>query len=143
MCALYKRAKKHENAILAFFLGMLLALYKSVKKIKGVLKMAKKTIMLVCSAGMSTSLLVTKMQKAAEEKGMEADIFAVSASDADNNLESKNVDVLLLGPQVRFMKAQFEQKLAPKGIPLDVINMQDYGMMNGEKVLAQAENLMK
>ena len=91
--------------------------------------MAKKTIMLVCSAGMSTSLLVTKMQKAAEEKGMEADIFAVSASDADNNLESK--------------KAQFEQKLAPKGIPLDVINMQDYGMMNGEKVLAQAENLMK
>ncbi|MDU1429473.1 MAG: PTS sugar transporter subunit IIB, partial [Enterococcus faecalis] len=27
--------------------------------------MAKKTIMLVCSAGMSTSLLVTKMQKAA------------------------------------------------------------------------------
>ncbi|HFD0528256.1 TPA: PTS sugar transporter subunit IIB [Enterococcus faecium] len=105
--------------------------------------MAKKTIMLVCSAGMSTSLLVTKMQKAAEKKGMEADIFAVSASDADNNLESKNVDVLLLGPQVRFMKAQFEQKLAPKGIPLDVINMQDYGMMNGEKVLAQAENLMK
>lgn len=26
--------------------------------------------MLVCSAGMSTSLLVTKMQKAAEEQGM-------------------------------------------------------------------------
>ena len=103
--------------------------------------MAKKTIMLVCSAGMSTSLLVTKMQKAAEEKGMEADIFDVSAS--DNNLEAKNVDVLLLGPQVRFMKAQFEQKLAPKGIPLDVINMQDYGMMNGAKVLEQAENLMQ
>ena len=37
--------------------------------------MAKKTIMLVCSAGMSTSLLVTKMQKAAEAKGMDADIF--------------------------------------------------------------------
>lgn len=104
--------------------------------------MAKKTIMLVCSAGMSTSLLVTKMQKAAEAKGMEADIFAVSASDADNSLEEKGVNVLLLGPQVRFMKAQFEQKLAPKGIPLDVINMADYGMMNGEKVLEQAEKLM-
>ena len=57
--------------------------------------MAKKTIMLVCSAGMSTSLLVTKMQKAAEDKGMEADIFAVSASDPDNHLETKPVDVLL------------------------------------------------
>ncbi|MDU4667339.1 MAG: PTS sugar transporter subunit IIB [Enterococcus faecalis] len=95
--------------------------------------MAKKTIMLVCSAGMSTSLLVTKMQKAAEDRGMEADIFAVSASEADTNLE---------GPQVRFMKGQFEQKLQPKGIPLDVINMADYGMMNGEKVLDQAISLM-
>ncbi|MDU6309412.1 MAG: PTS sugar transporter subunit IIB [Enterococcus faecalis] len=73
--------------------------------------MAKKTIMLVCSAGMSTSLLVTKMQKAAEDRGMEADIFAVSASEADTNLE-------------------------------DVINMADYGMMNGEKVLDQAISLM-
>ncbi|WP_395989782.1 PTS sugar transporter subunit IIB, partial [Enterococcus faecalis] len=54
--------------------------------------MAKKTIMLVCSAGMSTSLLVTKMQKAAEDRGMEADIFAVSASEADTNLENKEVN---------------------------------------------------
>ncbi|WP_224800134.1 PTS sugar transporter subunit IIB, partial [Enterococcus faecalis] len=69
---------------------------------------------------------------------MEADIFAVSASEADTNLENKEVNVLLLGPQVRFMKGQFEQKLQPKGIPLDVINMADYGMMNGEKVLDQA-----
>lgn len=104
--------------------------------------MAEKTIMLVCSAGMSTSLLVTKMQKAAEAKGIDADIFAVSASDADNNLAKKDVNVLLLGPQVRFMKSQFEQKLEPKGIPLDVINMSDYGMMNGEKVLEQALNLI-
>ena len=105
--------------------------------------MEKKTIMLVCSAGMSTSLLVTKMQQAAEAKGLETDIFAVSASDADNHLETKPVDVLLLGPQVRFMKAQFEEKLAPKGIPLDVINMADYGMMNGEKVLKSAIKLIK
>ncbi|MGX7350991.1 PTS sugar transporter subunit IIB [Enterococcus canis] len=100
--------------------------------------MSKKTIMLVCSAGMSTSLLVTKMQKAAEQDGIDADIFAVSASDADNNLANKPVDVLLLGPQVRFMKGDFEKRLASKGIPLDVINMADYGMMNGEKVLQQA-----
>lgn len=104
--------------------------------------MAKKTIMLVCSAGMSTSLLVTKMQKAAEAKGIDSDIFAVSASDVDNNLANKDVDVLLLGPQVRFMKADFEKRLEPKGISLDVINMADYGMMNGEKVLDQAITLI-
>ncbi|MEG0294003.1 PTS sugar transporter subunit IIB [Enterococcus sp.] len=103
----------------------------------------KKTIMLVCSAGMSTSLLVTKMQKAAEEKGIESEIFAVSASEADQQIETKKVDVLLLGPQVRFMKAQFEKKLEPQNIPLDVIDMKDYGMMNGEKVLAVALKLIE
>lgn len=102
-----------------------------------------KTIMLVCAAGMSTSLLVTKMKKAAEARGLEADIFAVSAGDADDNLAKKKVDVLLLGPQVRFMKSQFEAKVAPLGIGLDVIAMTDYGMMNGEKVLDQAMKLMK
>lgn len=105
--------------------------------------MADKTIMLVCAAGMSTSMLVSKMQKSATEKGIDADIFAVSANEADTNLASKEVDVLLLGPQVRFMKAQFEKKVADKGIPVDVINMQDYGMMNGEKVLNTALELSK
>lgn len=97
--------------------------------------MAKKTIMLVCSAGMSTSLLVSKMQKAAEAEGVEAEIFATAASDADNKYAEKNPDILMLGPQVRFMLSQFQQKV---DIPVEVINMQDYGMMNGEKVLKEA-----
>jgi len=105
--------------------------------------MKKKTIMLVCSAGMSTSLLVTKMKKVAEEKGLEIDIFAVSAPEADANVEHKNIDVMLLGPQIRFMKDHFEPILTKKGIPFDVINMQYYGMMNGEKVLEQALSLIK
>lgn len=103
-----------------------------------------KRIMLVCSAGMSTSLLVTKMEKAAEAQGLDAEIFAVSASEADASLENpeKPVDVLLLGPQVRYMKGQFEQKLSGKNIPLDVIDMKDYGMMNGEAVLGIAIDLI-
>lgn len=103
----------------------------------------KKTIMLVCAAGMSTSLMVTKMQKSAEAKGMDADIFAVSAGEADSYLADKKVDVVLLGPQVRFMKAEFEKKVAPLGIGIDVINMADYGMMNGAKVLEQAIKIME
>lgn len=102
----------------------------------------KKTIMLVCAAGMSTSLMVSKMQKAAEAKGIDAEIFAISASEADSYLEEKKVDVLLLGPQVRFMKDKFEKKVSPLGIALDVIKMTDYGMMNGEKVLEHAISLM-
>lgn len=99
-----------------------------------------KTIMLVCSAGMSTSLLVSKTQKAAEADGVEATIFATAASDADNALETKHPDVLMLGPQVRYLLGQFQKKAT--NIPVEVINMQDYGMMNGEKVLKRALELI-
>lgn len=102
-----------------------------------------KTIMLVCVAGMSTSLLVTKMQKAAQDQNLEADIFAIAESEVDRTMDNKNVDVLLLGPQVKYLKSSFEKKLAGTGIPMDVINMSDYGLMNGENVLKQAQSLMK
>ncbi len=106
--------------------------------------MGTKTIMLVCSAGMSTSLLVTKMQQAAEDRELDTDIFSVEASGTEEALANKDVDVLLLGPQVRFMKAEFEEKVKATGkdIPVEIINMQDYGMVNGEKILQAALDLI-
>lgn len=101
-----------------------------------------KTIMLVCAAGMSTSLLVTKMKKAAENKDVDTDIFAIPASEMSTIIENKNVDVVLLGPQVMYMKKQLEAELSVKKIPIEAINVQDYGMMNGDKVLDQALSLI-
>lgn len=101
-----------------------------------------KRIMLACSAGMSTSLLVNKMKEAAQADGVEAEIEAFSSSEAEQKLETEHVDVLLLGPQVRFMQKQFEDLLADKGTPVAVIDMADYGMMNGENVLKTALNLI-
>ncbi|AZR98232.1 TPA: PTS sugar transporter subunit IIB [Streptococcus suis] len=104
--------------------------------------MVKKTIMLVCAAGMSTSLLVTKMQQAATASALEREIFAVSAMEAEEILADKTVDILMLGPQVRYMLAEFKAKLAPLGIPVVAIPMTDYGMMRGDKVLETAESLI-
>ena len=101
-----------------------------------------KRIMLVCAAGMSTSLLVTKMEAAAKDLGDEVEIFALPISDGVTKLDS--VDCVLLGPQVRFQKATIDKALKEKGItlPVDVIDMKDYGMMNGAKVYATAKELM-
>ena len=100
-----------------------------------------KNIMLVCVAGMSTSLLVSKMQ-AAQEQNIDADIYAIAEGEVEKILATKKADVLLLGPQVRYLKGSFETKYKDKGFPIDVINMADYGMMNGENVLKQALQLI-
>ncbi|WP_251712127.1 PTS sugar transporter subunit IIB [Lactococcus ileimucosae] len=107
--------------------------------------MAEKVIALACAAGMSTSLLVTKMQQAAKEAGKDYEIFARSVAEIDNMLAgsgSHKPDVLLLGPQVAYMKAEVIKKTAAAGVPCDVIKMQDYGMMNGKNVVAAADVLM-
>jgi PTS system cellobiose-specific IIB component len=104
--------------------------------------MAEKTIMLACAAGMSTSLLVSSMQKAAESAGKDYKIFATSTSDVDAKLKETNPDVVLLGPQVAYMKGEVKAKTDAAGVPMDVINMMDYGMMKGDNVLAAAEALM-
>ena len=59
-----------------------------------------KNILLVCNAGMSTSMLVQKMQAAAKEQGIEATIQAKSVTDAANEIDK--ADVLLLGPTCRW-----------------------------------------
>lgn len=100
-----------------------------------------KRILLVCSAGMSTSLLVTKMQAAAKDQGVECSINAVG--EAELKRHENEIDVLLLGPQLRFLLKKMKTKFDPKGIPVEVINTVDYGTMNGAKVLKQALDLMK
>ena len=102
-----------------------------------------KKIMLVCAAGMSTSLLVTKMIAAAKEMGDEIEIFALPISEGEKKLNE--VDCVLLGPQVRFQKAQIEKAIADQKLDLAVavIDMKDYGMMNGKAVYQTALNLMK
>lgn len=99
-----------------------------------------KNILLVCSAGMSTSLLVTKMQQAAAAKGVECHIEAVAEADAINKLDS--IDVLLLGPQVRFLLKKFQGLTEERNTPVEVIDTIAYGTMNGEKVLARALELI-
>jgi PTS system cellobiose-specific IIB component len=91
------------------------------------------TIRLFCAAGMSTSLLVNKMKEAAKTKGIEADIEAFPESQMDRHLD--NVNVALLGPQVGYTLAKAKKICEPLSIPVDVIPMVDYGMMNGAKVL--------
>ncbi|EPR4500413.1 PTS sugar transporter subunit IIB [Listeria monocytogenes] len=79
-----------------------------------------KNILLVCNAGMSTSFLVEKMKAAGAEQGVEANIWAVSDAELHENWE----------------------KAVGGKIPVEVINMLDYGRVNGAAVLERAIELI-
>ena len=95
-----------------------------------------KHIVLMCAAGASTSMLVQRMQRAAEQQGFECTIEAHPVNQAAEFADS---DVILLGPQVRF---ELNKVKAQVNCPVESIDMMAYGTMNGEAVLKQARALM-
>ena len=97
-------------------------------------------IILACAAGMSTSLLVSKMNMAAVKSGVSVKIQAVPENDFAKY--ANDTDILLLGPQVSYTLGKMKEEYEPKGIKVAVINSMDYGMMNGEKVLKEALSMV-
>lgn len=97
-----------------------------------------KKIVLLCNMGMSTSMMVSKMKDAAKKQGFECEISAYSIKELDE--VKKYADCILIGPQIRFELDNI--KLQCPDIPAKDISMMDYGIMNGEKVLEMAIEMM-
>lgn len=51
--------------------------------------------------------------------------------------------MVLLGPQVKYMLKTLSDKAATQGIPVQPIDMMDYGMQRGDKVLDYALSLIE
>lgn len=98
-------------------------------------------ILLCCSAGMSTSLLVSKMEGAAKEQGINCKIWAEGVDAIKNHVGE--ADVILLGPQVRYLLPQVKKLGEENNIPVDIINPVHYGTVNGSEVLKTALALAK
>lgn len=92
------------------------------------------SILVACSAGMSTSMLVQKIQKEAKVEEIDLSIEAVSMTEGKSLIKKNDYDLLLLGPQVAFMEDDMS-KLVEGRFPVKVINQADYGMMRASNVL--------
>lgn len=97
-----------------------------------------KNIVLLCAAGMSTSLLVTKMKEAAANEGFECQIAAYALTEASKVVP--DADIVLLGPQVRFNQSKIKKDFPDKIV--ECIEMRDYGTMNGAAVVKFAKTKM-
>src|SRR5690606_20677398 len=97
-------------------------------------------IVLVCAAGMSTSLVVQRMKKEAADRQLDVEVIAIPMEEFEEQIQ--DASVVLVGPQVRFRLAEFEKKAKDYGVPVAVIDPRDYGMVNGAKILDTALSLI-
>lgn len=94
-------------------------------------------ILLLCNEGMSTSLLVRKMQDEAEKQGMtDVEILATTIVDLDNLVDK--YDVIMLGPQVKYKEKMVAEVCKAHSKKYSVITPTIYGMVDGKKALELA-----
>ena len=75
--------------------------------------------------------------EAAAEMGYEADIHAWPVAEAER--VTKDADIVLLGPQIRF---QLNRIKGIASCPVEAIDMTAYGLMNGEKVMKRVKEVL-
>jgi cellobiose PTS system EIIB component len=102
-----------------------------------------KKIYLFCSNGMSTSILASKMQEAANKHLLPIEVKAYPISQLEDIINTLHPDCILLGPQVGYLYEKTVTNFESKGIPIAVIDDADYGMMRGVNVLKTAIKLIK
>lgn len=99
-----------------------------------------KRILLICAAGMSTSMLMKKMSEYAIQVGEEATIEAHGVDVLKDIINE--YDAVLVAPQIRFKLAEVQGIAEAAGKKAAAIEPMAYGSMNGEKVFKQALSLI-
>lgn len=97
-----------------------------------------KRIYIFCNAGMSTSLLANKMQKIAINYELPVEIKAHSIMHMNEFVSYTQPDIILLGPQIKHLYDHIIDEYKSFGIPILVIDEEDYGSLNAERVLKSA-----
>lgn len=98
----------------------------------------EKKILLICAGGMSTGILMKKMEKYASEQGFGLQIEAIGMSAYEEVY--KNYDVILLGPQVSYKKDEIQ---GVTKLPIAVIEAYDYAVGNVANIMKQVDELYK
>ena len=92
-------------------------------------------ILLICPNGLSTSILMNKMQKWGKEKNIELEVRAVPMSEYLNVY--KNFDCILIGPQISYQYNEIKANAID--VPVEKISPMDYGMSNVENIMKQVK----
>ena len=97
----------------------------------------QKTALLICTAGITTGLLVKNVQNAADERGLDIHVYSAPAIIAEQAIQSQAIDALMIGPQTKYEIARLKDFLTYKAVPYKLISRENYEILDGEAVLEE------
>lgn len=103
--------------------------------------MMNKRILLICAAGMSTSLIVEQIKDLILKDHLP---YEVRCCDVDlGMLEVYDCDVVLLAPQISYCKAQMEVITKTLRVPMGLIDRTIYQSLCAQEIFDYAQSLLK
>lgn len=95
-------------------------------------------IMLVCAGGMSTGILMKKMQKWAADKEIDLEVKAFGVG--EYGAHYTEYDCILLGPQISYKEKEIRQLVSGK--PVEIIKSFDYAVGNVDNIMNQVNKIL-
>lgn len=95
-------------------------------------------VMLVCAGGMSTGILMKKMEKWAEDTHTPLVVKAYGVSSYEESY--KDYDCILIGPQISYKLKEIKSNVT---IPVAQIDSMDYAMGNVTNIMNQVDRLIR
>lgn len=99
-------------------------------------------ILLVCSGGMSSSMIVKALVNEGKKEGLEIVSKAVSMGDFESELKN-GWDGALVAPQIRYKMDEFKVLGEENNVPIQVIEVKGYSPLGGKILLAQVKEMLK
>ena len=85
-----------------------------------------KKALIICAAGMSSSLMAKKTTEFLKSKGLEIEVDAISATEGSKAIADGAFDLYLVSPQTKMFYKQFEEAAAKVGKAIAQIPPQAY-----------------
>lgn len=92
-----------------------------------------KKILLVCGTGASSGFMAKNIRLAAKARNEEMDVKARSDSVIEDYIEE--IDLLLVGPHLKYMQKEIEVIATPHQVPVRIIPEEAYGTLDGDAVV--------
>jgi len=100
-----------------------------------------KKILVVCSSGMSTSMLVKSMQKAADSENYPVKVESAGVAGIEDKISE--AEAVLVGPQIKHRFDSLEDISRTAGKPIKLIPRQIYGLMDGKAALDLVKKMIE
>lgn len=85
-----------------------------------------KKVMLICNAGMSSSLMAKKVTKYFAEKNEEISVEATTIANSDKVFVADKYNLILISPQIRMKFDEYAKRAAGVNTPIAQVPFQAY-----------------